>query len=88
MYFFIEEWQFVNEFRHIVGKILLYSSIALTQHNVHVHDIVGISRVFSDSNGTAVILIDDKSDAFVYSPVRYMNTLIYYSDLQILSFIR
>ena len=84
MYFFIEEWQFVNEFRHIVGKIF----IALTQHNVHVHDIVGISRVFSDSNGTAVILIDDKSDAFVYSPVRYMNTLIYYSDLQILSFIR
>jgi hypothetical protein len=31
--------------------------------------VVGITKIFPDSSGTRVIMVDEKSDAFVYNPV-------------------
>ncbi|XP_015201422.1 WD repeat-containing protein 19 isoform X2 [Lepisosteus oculatus] len=45
--FYIEDWQYVNEYRHPVG----------------------IRKIFPDPNGTRLVLIDDKSDGFIYCPV-------------------
>lgn len=35
---------------------------------------VGISKVFPDINGTRLIVIDEKSDAFIYNPVNVLHT--------------
>ena len=65
MFFFLEDWQFVNEFRHIIGKV----STSPQRSCICVYVLLGISRLFPDSSGTTLVLIDDKSDAFVYNPV-------------------
>uniref|UniRef100_S4RCS6 WD repeat-containing protein 19 n=1 Tax=Petromyzon marinus TaxID=7757 RepID=S4RCS6_PETMA len=46
-YFFLEDWQFVNEYKHMVG----------------------IRKLFPDTSGTQLVIIDDKGDGYVYSPV-------------------
>ena len=30
---------------------------------------IGISKIFPDSSGTKLVVMDEKSDAFVYNPV-------------------
>ena len=64
-YFLLQEWQFVNEFQHVLGKIYV------SRYDVILILIVvsGITKVFPDASGTAVVFIDDKCDAFVYNPV-------------------
>jgi len=47
IYFYIEDWQIVNEFKHVVG----------------------ITKIFPDNSATRLVLVDEKSDAFVYNPV-------------------
>lgn len=47
MYFFIEDWQKVNEYRHMIG----------------------IKKLFPNYSGTKLVLIDDKSDGYIYNPV-------------------
>lgn len=46
-YFFIDDWAFVNEFRHVVG----------------------IKMLAPDTNGTRLLFLDDKGDAYIYNPV-------------------
>ena len=38
--------------------------------------IVGISKVYPDSSGTRMVIVDEKSDAFIYNPVRKHVSLI------------
>ncbi|XP_040191059.1 WD repeat-containing protein 19 [Rana temporaria] len=45
-YFYIEDWQYVNEYRHPVS----------------------IRKIFPDASGTRLVLIDEKSEGFVYCP--------------------
>ena len=33
---------------------------------------IGIRQLYPDVNGTHIVLIDDKSDAYIYNPVSYM----------------
>lgn len=47
-YFYIEDWQFVNDYRHPVG----------------------VKKIFPDPNGTRLVFIDEKSEGFVYCPVK------------------
>jgi len=36
---------------------------------MHVYLFAGISKVFPDSSATRMVLVDEKSDAFIYNPV-------------------
>ncbi|KAM4807652.1 WD repeat-containing protein 19 [Rhinophrynus dorsalis] len=46
-YFYLEDWQYVNEYRHSVS----------------------VRKIFPDSTGTKLVLIDEKADGFVYCPL-------------------
>ena len=37
---------------------------------MYMYLLAGISKVFPDSSGTRMVLVDEKSDAFIYNPVR------------------
>ncbi|CAI9586108.1 unnamed protein product [Staurois parvus] len=45
-YFYLEDWQYVNEYRHPVS----------------------IRKIFPDASGTRLVLIDEKTEGFVYCP--------------------
>ena len=78
-YFFIEDWQYVNEFRHVVGKHnhCYYCAHVHTTHTcMHAHKLLGLNYYFAgirqlypDSNGTHLVFVDDKSDSYLYNPV-------------------
>ncbi|XP_063813141.1 WD repeat-containing protein 19 [Pseudophryne corroboree] len=46
-YFYLEDWQYVNEYRHPVS----------------------VKKVFPDLSGTRLVLIDEKTEGFVYCPL-------------------
>ncbi|XP_075715308.1 WD repeat-containing protein 19 [Rhinoderma darwinii] len=45
-YFYLEDWQYVNEYRHPVS----------------------VKKIFPDASGTRLIIIDEKTEGFVYCP--------------------
>ncbi|KAM4052553.1 WD repeat-containing protein 19 [Anomaloglossus baeobatrachus] len=46
-YFYLEDWQYVNEYRHSVS----------------------VKKIFPDASGTRLIIIDEKTEGFVYCPL-------------------
>ncbi|XP_073502065.1 WD repeat-containing protein 19 [Phyllobates terribilis] len=46
-YFYLEDWQYVNEYRHPVS----------------------VKKIFPDASGTRLIIIDEKTEGFVYCPL-------------------
>ena len=75
-YFFVEDWKFVNEFRHVVGKELHYTSVLTRMVGMfsQIKKSVllvssGIRKLFVDQSGTKLVFLDDKSDGYIYCPV-------------------
>ncbi|XP_069600695.1 WD repeat-containing protein 19 [Ranitomeya imitator] len=46
-YFYLEDWQYVNEYRHPVS----------------------VKKIFPDASGTRLVIIDEKTEGFVYCPL-------------------
>ena len=40
--------------------------------------VVGVRKLYPDPSGTRLIFVDDKSDGFVYNPVRVLSMLNLY----------
>ncbi len=67
VYFYLEDWQFVNEYKHVMGK---YMYVCVMLLHVHLLVCVGITKLYPDPTSTRLIIVDEKSDAFIYNPVR------------------
>ncbi|XP_067137635.1 WD repeat-containing protein 19 [Centruroides vittatus] len=46
-FFLLEDWQMVNEYRHVMG----------------------VRDIHADASGTRLVIVDDKTDGFIYNPV-------------------
>ena len=56
----------MNEFRHVVGE---YTSIRSGYYTPLLFYIAGIRHLYPNFNGTQLVFIDEKSDAYLYNPV-------------------
>lgn len=45
------------------------------QNATEYHHSRGIRSIYPEPNGTQLIFIDEKTDAFIYNPVRYLHVI-------------
>ena len=58
----MDDWQLLNEYKHLLGTIFI-------NYTIIKYILLGIVHLYADTTGTKLVIIDDKCDAFLFNSV-------------------